>query len=65
MRSRPGWPIEAEIDGVNPTVARFQAELRSAEFDLHETTVTAPTDGYVTQLFLRPGIMPCPFHGGR
>ena len=51
---------EAEIDGVNPTVARLQAELRQAEFDLAETTVRAPTDGYVTQLFLRPGMIAVP-----
>ena len=51
---------EAEIDGVNPTVARLQAELRQAEFDLEETTVRAPTDGYVTQLFLRPGMIAVP-----
>ena len=51
---------EAEIDGVNTTVARLQAELRSAEYDLTETTVTAPTDGYVTQLFLRPGMIAVP-----
>ena len=48
---------ESEIDGVNPTVARLQAELRQAEYDLEETTVRAPTDGYVTQLFLRPGMI--------
>jgi multidrug resistance efflux pump len=40
----------------------LQAELREAEYDLEETTVTAPTDGYVTQPFLRPGMIavPCP-----
>jgi multidrug resistance efflux pump len=47
----------SEIDGVNTTVARLQAELGSAELDLSNTTVVAPTDGYVTQLFLRPGMV--------
>jgi multidrug resistance efflux pump len=51
---------ESQVDGVNPTVARLQAELRDAEFDLDATTVRAPTAGYVTQLFLRPGMMAVP-----
>lgn len=46
----------SEIGGVNTTVARLQADLRNAEFDLSETNVVAPTDGYVTQLFLRRGM---------
>ncbi len=48
---------ESEINGVNPAVARLQAELNNAEFDLSQTTVRAPSDGYVTQVFLRPGMM--------
>ena len=47
----------SEIDGVNTTVARIQGELGSAELDLSNTTVVAPTDGCVTQLFLRPGMV--------
>ncbi|GGC68248.1 HlyD family secretion protein [Chelatococcus reniformis] len=47
----------SEIGGVNTTVARLAADLRDARYDLAQTTVTAPTDGYVTQLFLRPGMM--------
>ncbi|MEP3046314.1 MAG: efflux RND transporter periplasmic adaptor subunit [Roseibium sp.] len=45
----------SEIDGVNTTVARAEADLRSAEFNLRETTVRAPEDGYVAALTLRPG----------
>ncbi len=45
----------SEIDGVNTTVARLEAELRKAEFDLRETEVRAPTDGYVLALSLRSG----------
>lgn len=48
--------FSSEIGGVNTAVARLQADLRNAEFDLSETKVVAPTDGYVTQLFLRPGM---------
>jgi multidrug resistance efflux pump len=52
---------ESQIDGVNTTVARLQAELRDALYDLDKTTVRAPSDGYVTQVFLRPGMMAVPF----
>lgn len=47
----------SEVGGVNTTVAQLAATLREAEYDLEQTTVRAPTDGYVTQLFLRPGMM--------
>lgn len=53
-RARLGFA--SEIDGVNTAVARLQADLHNAEYDLAETTIVAPTDGYVTQLFLRPGM---------
>jgi multidrug resistance efflux pump len=46
----------SQIGGVNTTVARLAADLRDAEYDLDQTTIRAPTDGYVTQLFLRPGM---------
>ncbi|EEE46911.1 HlyD family secretion protein [Roseibium alexandrii] len=45
----------SEIDGQNTTVARLEADLRRAEFDLRETVVRAPADGYVLALTLRPG----------
>lgn len=51
---------ESEINGTNPTVARLQAELRNAEYDLEQTVVRAPSAGYVTQVFLRPGMMANP-----
>jgi multidrug resistance efflux pump len=50
----------SEIGGVNTTVARLQADLHNAEYNLSETDVVAPTDGYVTQLFLRPGMTVSP-----
>ena len=49
--------FEAGIDGENPDVARMQAELEKARYDLERTVVRAPTGGYVTQLLLRPGMM--------
>ena len=33
-----------------------QAQLAQAEYDLDQTTVTAPAKGYVTQVILRPGM---------
>ncbi len=49
--------FEAGIDGENPDVARIQAELEQARYDLERTVVRAPTSGYVSQLLLRPGMM--------
>jgi multidrug resistance efflux pump len=53
---------ESEIGGVNTTVARLQAELEDAQFDLDQTTTRAPGPGYVTQMALRPGmyVIPAP-----
>jgi multidrug resistance efflux pump len=52
--------FEAGIDGENPEVARLQAELEQARYDLERTVVRAPTSGYVTQLLLRPGMIAVP-----
>ena len=41
-------------------MARLQAEVQQAQYDLEQTVFRAPTDGYVTQLFLRPGMMAVP-----
>ena len=46
----------SEINGINTAVARLQADLHTAEYNLGQTTVAAPTDGYVTQMLLRPGM---------
>jgi multidrug resistance efflux pump len=51
---------QSNIDGVNTTVARLQAEVQQAQYDLDQTVFRAPTDGYITQLFLRPGMMAVP-----
>jgi multidrug resistance efflux pump len=53
---------ESEIGGVNTTVARLQAELSDAEYNLDQTVMRAPGDGYVTQMALRPGmyVIPAP-----
>jgi multidrug resistance efflux pump len=47
---------EAVVEGVNTDVARLQAELDTAKFNLEQSVVRAPTDGTVQQNFLRPGM---------
>ena len=47
---------EAVVRGVNTDVARLEAELDTAKFQLAQTVVRAPTDGSVQQNFLRPGM---------
>lgn len=42
------------------TLARLEAELERAQFDLDSTVVRAPTDGTVVQNFLRPGMFTVP-----
>lgn len=48
---------ESEISGEHTRVATAKAELARAELDLKETTVFAPSDGFVINLHLRPGSM--------
>ncbi|CAH1565808.1 putative membrane fusion protein [Vibrio jasicida] len=52
--------LDSEVGGENTQVASLLAELRQAEFNLDQTVVRAPTEGYVTQLALRPGVMAVP-----
>ncbi|WP_375748873.1 HlyD family secretion protein [Vibrio sp. HN007] len=54
---------ESEINGENTAVASARAQLEQAQFKLDETVVRAPSDGYVSHLALRPGMMsvPLPF----
>jgi len=44
-------------DGENVDVAQLRAQLASAKYDLGETTVRAPIDGFVTNLELEPGFV--------
>ncbi len=52
--------VQAESDGVNPEVREVEAMLEKARWDLDQTVVRAPNDGYVPQLTLRPGQMVVP-----
>lgn len=47
--------MESEIDGINTTVVQAQAQLDQARWELDQTTVRAPTDGYVSSMALTVG----------
>jgi multidrug resistance efflux pump len=52
---------ERSVDQTRADVDDLRAKLEDARFDLEQTVVTAPSDGQVTQLTLRPGMMALPF----
>ena len=58
--------LEAEVQlavdasGENVLVAQAKANLASAQWELDRTVIRAPTDGFVSQLTLRPGMMAQP-----
>ena len=47
--------LDLEIDGVHTTVAQLQARIHDAKWNLLQTTVRAPADGYVTTIGLSVG----------
>src|SRR5438552_875805 len=47
--------MDSEIGGVNTSVAQIQAQLENATWELSQTTVRAPADGYVTVVALAVG----------
>lgn len=49
------------LDEARSQVDDLTAQLDEAQFNLENTVVTAPSDGYVSQLLLRPGMMVVPF----
>ena len=50
----------ATVNGEHASIVRLQNELADAKYDLEQTTVRAPTGGFVTQLALRPGVYVVP-----
>lgn len=53
--------LSGSVDGQDPAVAAIEAQLEEARFDLENTILRAPTDGFLTQLAVRPGMMAVPF----
>src|SRR6516165_5916321 len=51
----------SQVGGVNTQVAQLQAQVNDAQFDLDQTTVRAPAEGFVTQVALREGLYVVPF----
>ena len=47
--------LDSEIGGVNTTVAQLQAQLDNGVWELSQTDVRAPADGYVTVVALTVG----------
>jgi multidrug resistance efflux pump len=47
---------QRDADAAFTREASLEGQLATAEFELEQTTVRAPTDGYVTQMALRPGM---------
>jgi multidrug resistance efflux pump len=47
--------MDSEISGVNTTVAQIEAQLGNASWELSQTTIRAPADGYVTLVTLSVG----------
>ena len=52
-----------QVEQTEAQVARLTADLRAAQWNLDQTTVRAPGDGFVTYLALRPGqrVLSMPF----
>jgi multidrug resistance efflux pump len=48
---------KSEIGGVNTTVANMEAQLDQARYYLDNTTLTAPEDGRIINLQVRPGMV--------
>ncbi|MBD3820726.1 MAG: HlyD family secretion protein [Thiotrichales bacterium] len=57
---RKGLGKQFSVDETTATVDSLTGALKKAQFDLAQTTVYAPTDGYVSQLFLKPGMYAVP-----
>lgn len=57
---KKGLGKQLSVDETQSSVDSLSASLQKAKFDLDETVVYAPTDGFVTQLFLHPGMLAVP-----
>lgn len=51
---------QMDVDQTQAHVDSLKAQLAEAQFNLDQSVVTAPSDGYVTQLFLKPGMIAVP-----
>jgi multidrug resistance efflux pump len=60
QRERAQLALESKVGGEFTSVAQVRQQLAAARLNLEQTTVTAPDDGFVTDLAIRPGLMAAP-----
>jgi multidrug resistance efflux pump len=60
QRDRAQLAVESKVGGEFTSVAQVRQQLAAARLNLEQTTVTAPDDGFVTDLAIRPGLMVAP-----
>lgn len=47
--------LDSMVNGEQSQVASLRAQLAEAKYNLDQTVVRAPSNGYITQLLIRPG----------
>ncbi len=54
---RANLSYASQINGVNTSVANYEAQLKEAQYYLDNTTLRAPEDGRIVNLQVRPGMV--------
>lgn len=57
---RKGVGSQSDVDAAKANMDNLQAQLTDAEYNLERTVVKAKSDGYVTQMFVYPGLYVVP-----
>jgi multidrug resistance efflux pump len=47
--------LDSMVNGEQSQIASLRAQLAEAKYNLDQTVVRAPSDGYITQVLIRPG----------
>lgn len=47
--------LDSMVNGEQSQIASLRAQLAEAKYNLSQTVIRAPSDGYVTQVLIRPG----------
>lgn len=55
-RDQTAAELDSLVKGENATVYGLKSQLKAAEYYLAKTVIRAPSDGYVTQVLLKPGM---------
>lgn len=58
--ARAQTQLSGDVEGEDPAVAAIKAKIEEARFNLESTVIRAPSDGFVTQLAVKPGNMAVP-----